>query len=424
MAALETWQRGMVAAVALFLTLGTAQVWAAPRKAEAKAIPAPVKRIPVAPLGFLAPNPSYLNLRPAWTSLNFIDDKHLLFTFHVNKLLPRLPGDTATDNDQEIRADVLDIATGKVVRQAHWRMHDRGRYLWALPGGKFLVRIRNSLFMTDRSLTLKPYLKFDSNLQEVEISPGGSLLLVEVAKKPPLAKSAKNTRPSLLSPSGVATQTRTELILLRTGGHKALASGETGSPVALPLADDGYFSVEQGTSPHEWVVHEKFVGKPKRPVAKLGTVKSSCPPKAEPLGGGAVLVEGCLPNGRSGKPVTVLQLKHGVLWRDMWRPKYIWPEFALDRNGGRFALESLEMDRGIGVMDAFGESDVVAQLVGVFDTDTDKAELIVDASPVLSGGRNFALSADGRRFAVLREGAIEVYDLPPRSSLPAETKAP
>jgi hypothetical protein len=31
----------------------------------------------------------------------------------------------------------------------------------------------------------------------------------------------------------------------------------------------------------------------------------------------------------------------------------------------------------------------------------------------LSAGQNFALSADGRRFAILRNGAIEVYDLPP-----------
>jgi len=46
------------------------------------------------------------------------------------------------------------------------------------------------------------------------------------------------------------------------------------------------------------------------------------------------------------------------------------------------------------------------------------------ATPILSAGQNYALSADGRRFAILREGAIEIYDLPPVSvpeSLPAET---
>jgi hypothetical protein len=33
----------------------------------------------------------------------------------------------------------------------------------------------------------------------------------------------------------------------------------------------------------------------------------------------------------------------------------------------------------------------------------------------LSAGQNYALSPDGSRFAILRDGAIEVYDLPPTS---------
>lgn len=398
--------------LALLLALGSAPVWASSHKSKAEAAPAPVARIPVAPLGFLAPNPSYLNSRLSWVSLDFIDDSHLLFTFHQDGLLRRIPGEPATDNDQEIHADVLDIATGKVLNQAHWRMHDRGRYLWPLRDGKFLIRIRNSLFFTDRSLVLKPYLKFDSNLQVVELSPDCNLLLIEVQKKLPPAKNAKNAPPSLLSATGVATRTRTELFLLRPGAHTALANGETSGPVEVPLVENGYLGVKQGLSPNEWVIDEKPVSKPHEPEIVVGKVKSPCPPKVEPLGGDVVLVETCMRNGQSGKPVQALRLSGGVLWRDLWQSKYIWPELAFDQNGSRFAYESLEMDREIGVMDAFGESDVVAQVVGVFDTVTDKTLLVVDASPVLSAGQNFALSPDGKRFAVLRNGAIEVYDLP------------
>jgi hypothetical protein len=59
---------------------------------------------------------------------------------------------------------------------------------------------------------------------------------------------------------------------------------------------------------------------------------------------------------------------------------------------------------------------VVSQPVGVFDTNTGKLALVKDASPILSAGQNFALSADGRCFAILRKGAIEVYDLPPATA--------
>jgi len=51
--------------------------------------------IPVGPLGFVPPNPTYLSHRFSFTSLDFIDKDHLLFTFHVNTLLPRIPGDPA-----------------------------------------------------------------------------------------------------------------------------------------------------------------------------------------------------------------------------------------------------------------------------------------------------------------------------------------
>jgi hypothetical protein len=34
------------------------------------------------------------------------------------------------------------------------------------------------------------------------------------------------------------------------------------------------------------------------------------------------------------------------------------------------------------------------------------------ASPILTAGQNFALSEDGERLAVLREGAIEIYKVP------------
>jgi hypothetical protein len=42
---------------------------------------------------------------------------------------------------------------------------------------------------------------------------------------------------------------------------------------------------------------------------------------------------------------------------------------------------------------------------------------------VLSAGHNYALNSDGTRFAILREGAIEVYDLPPPAVVPAAAVA-
>jgi hypothetical protein len=79
--------------------------------------------------------------------------------------LARAPNHRAEDDDQQIRAVVLDLRTGKVAQQAEWRMHDRSQYLWPYKDGKFLVRLRDTLFVTDPTLTLEPFVTLLSVLR-------------------------------------------------------------------------------------------------------------------------------------------------------------------------------------------------------------------------------------------------------------------
>ena len=381
--------------------------------------------IPVGPLGFIPPNSSYLSHRFSFATLDFIDQDHLLFTFHVNKLLPRIPGDPADDDDQLIHAVVLDVVSGKVLRQADWRMHDRGRYLWALRDGEFLVRVRNSLFFTDSSLALKPYLDFETELQGVQVSPARGLLMLEVKRALP-AKTEENgegngsAAPSLLGPSEGAQHEVTEMVLVRPGERKGLAGAKMLNPGTVPLLENGLLDVDEGKKPKEWVIVKKLLGNKRATVA---TVKSACAPRLVMLSADVVLSQGCPVHGGNGDEVRAISLDNGaVLWGDYWQAKYIWPHFKLAEDGSRFAYESLEMNRDIGTMDYFGQDDLLGQPVGVFNTKTGDMVLVKDASPVLSAGQNFALSADGRRFAILRNGAIEVYDLPPVVLAPATGK--
>ena len=121
--------------------------------------PKPDLRIPVEPLGYMAPSSFYLTARLSSISLDFIDKDHLLFTFRLPGLMTRLPNEPPDDEDQTIRAVVVELPSGNVTAKTDWRMHDRSRYLWRLAEGRFLVRQRSSLFLTDPSLELRPYLE-------------------------------------------------------------------------------------------------------------------------------------------------------------------------------------------------------------------------------------------------------------------------
>jgi hypothetical protein len=61
---------------------------------------------------------------------------------------------------------------------------------------------------------------------------------------------------------------------------------------------------------------------------------------------------------------------------------------------------------------------VKAQVVEVYDAADGRRVLTVQASPVLDGGGNVAISPSGKRVAVLNAGAIQVFELPEPAPLP------
>jgi hypothetical protein len=366
--------------------------------------PPPAYRIDVAPLGYEPPGAFYLTYQLSSAALSFIDDEHLLFTFRVGGLLRRVPSDHDGDDDQQIRAVVLDAPTGKVLRQAEWRMHDRSQYLWPLADGKFLVRVRDSLFLTDESLELRPYLTFDSPLREIQVSPDRRLMVVErddPAKLIPLATEPQDPEPR--SPVKVE--------ILTSGSSASTLLQEAHSAVHVPLVGDGMLDVREGSQLSGWAVRDvPFAGKPRI----IAEVKSGCEPTLEPVSAQVVLIVGCY-QGADDRPVVAVSTDGKELWRERWDNKYVWGWFTSAQNGSRFAYESVQVSRPVSTFDQLDGEDITAQLVGVYDTDSGNLILLKNSTPVLTAGQNVSLSPDGSRFAVLRKGAIEIYDLPPEA---------
>jgi hypothetical protein len=381
--------------------------------------PPPNVRIEVGPLGYTAPSKAYFSYRYSTTTLHFIDSDHLLFTFRDAGLMHRIPDDPADDEDQMIRVVVLDISSGKPVEQSQWRMHDRQRYLWALHDGRFIVRQRNSLYLTDSHLELRPYLHFDNPLQAVGISPDRKLMMIEVQKlvAPNSNSETASGIDSFFGPTP-SRQKRTDVFLLHPGDNTILASSEVRHSVDLPLVENGFLNLLEGRDPGKWVIQKQAFHQDPQVVAEF---KSSCTPTLLTVSGSVALAVGCPPKGGNDHTVSAISLTGQVLWEDRWKQRYIWPTFDYAEDGSRFAYGALEVNRDIGSTDWFGESDVITQMIGVYDTESGKLQLAKDASPVLSAGQNYALSANGRRFAILREGAIEIYDLPPVANVPVTT---
>ena len=274
--------------LAFFSALLCASVTAHSEKPPPDAGPKPDLRIPVEPLGYVAPSTFYLTSRLSSISLDFIDKDHLLFTFHLHGLMKRLPNEPRDDEDQMIRAVVLELPSGNVVEKTDWRMHDRLRYLWRLGEGRFLVRQRSNLLITDQSLELKPYISSETALQSVQVSPDRKLLVVEsetrIVNRPAVASTVV---PTLGEPDPEPKPI--QIYILHADTRSVIAHAETLNAVDIPIMAEGHLQAIPSKE-NKWLIrYVPFHGDERT----LIEVQSYCHPTEETISTDVTLVMTC-----------------------------------------------------------------------------------------------------------------------------------
>ncbi len=371
--------------------------------------PKPVATIAVTPLGFRPPGEIYLLGRLSSTTLDFVDDNHLLFTFHESRLMHREP--EAFHDDQNIRAVVLDIATGKTDATADWRMHDRLRYLLPAGDGTFLIRQGSEIQKTDRSLTLHPYLKFNERLLSLDLSPDRQMLIAQSDLERHSAEAHKRmVEQALLSGESLPDED-VGIHMIRLEDKTVVATARSENPVKLAVTSSGYIMhqpLKRDRQTDGWQIDYIPFGGEKRHLLEL---HSACMPSEEFLSEDTLLITSC--TGKSAdRQGSAVNLSGKQLWTGVWDARLVWPTFYRSVNGRTFAMEWIRISHPVDSFDPLNDSDVEAQLVQILSTATGHLLLTTFASPVISAGQNFALSSDGKRFAVLNNGNIEVYDVP------------
>jgi len=418
----------------------------------------PSAGIPLEPLGFVAPGASYMGARNALASLDFLDENHLLFTFRVPGLLHREATGNDATTEREIHTLVLTVPAGAVSAEAHWTVHDRGRYLWPLKDGRFLLRDRKSLLQGDANLALKPVLDFPGPLIWLDLDPAQKFLVtnsrepVEKPAKPGSARDSSSASDSTQPPNQNSSQNSSQNSTQASGTATASSSGASGSaapstddsdsesgspdlvvrilrrdsgdvllvsrarsPVHLPINSEGYLENLRGRAA-EWILNlSYFVGGSRM----LGHVESSCAPTDDFLSEDEILVTGCGPLGE-GKLVA-MTTSGRILWQAQAPATEIWPQLVVAANGLRLAWETLDTDRPVNSYAPMGAEDVKEQSVTVFDAATGDIALVAPVTPILDVGGNVAISPSGRRVALLNAGAIQIFDLPTPPSLPVQT---
>src|SRR5271154_4922296 len=197
--------------------------------------PEPSLRIPLENLGFQTLSPQFLLNGSSMLTLHYVDDKHLLLTFVVHRLIPRLRDEPEDDQDRVVDAILLELPTGKVLARTSWHLHDHAQYLWSLGHGHFILRIRDTLttfaplanLTTGQPFVQHPFITSpDHRIAAVLISPDTDLLIIESVKRtPPEAKPKTPLFGPAPAPAQLIERNRVQINFYR------VRPGDDGGPV-------------------------------------------------------------------------------------------------------------------------------------------------------------------------------------------------
>src|SRR3954451_22125660 len=154
----------------------------------------PSLHIPLENFGFQPLPPQFLLNGSSMMTLHYVDDKHLLLTFVVHRLIPRLPEEPEDDQDRLVDAVLIELPSGRTLARTSWHLHDHAQYLWNLGHGHFLLRVRDTLTTfaplanlgTRDPFAQQPFLvSADRRLAALILSPEADLLIIETVKRIP-----------------------------------------------------------------------------------------------------------------------------------------------------------------------------------------------------------------------------------------------
>jgi hypothetical protein len=379
-------------------------------------------RISLAHLGLRGtPTPALLRTRAAaMITLDFIDSDHLLFTFATRPLMTRESEDPAvapqTDplsphTDRMVHAEVVELPDGKVVTEKDWRLHDREAYLWPLGNGEFLLRVGGQLNLLEKDLTTRKVMESDRPIRWVQADKGSNLLVVEVEREQHTKDEHERLAHDalLFNAPAPAEDYETYGLEFRAGQPEAkqLFHIHLLQPGSLTGNDEWLLQIDGSSTGNFDVVALPIATKAEKRGGKHSVLrlKSECRPTMEMLGHDVAMISACSAHGRMEYGVTT---EGKLLWKQNV-PDPLWPYYERAANASRFAVQHVSRRGGDGIND----DNLGAGEAEVFDVATGERMFATTLEPLYATRHTVALSPDGRRLALLRQGALEVYELPP-----------
>ncbi|HUB28684.1 MAG TPA: hypothetical protein VL967_03265 [Terracidiphilus sp.] len=353
----------------------------------------PVLSIPLAPLGYGPPGPTYLGRHHVLFSLDFLDETRLLVSFRAPNLMHRESGSDAENEIRQMRAIVLSLPSGKVETQTLWTVPGPERYVWTLNNGAFLLHDHDGLLLGNVKLDTSHFLQLAGSLLSLDIDPTRKIAVVNTLEP---EKDASANRPAVVAR------------VVDLGSGHVIKTIKTSQPIQSPINSEGFLNITHDKL-DQWSLRlDEFAGTN----SVVAHIESTCQPTSSFIAGHEVLIAGCTLTKNRKLSAVSIDNPSKQLWEFETPDFLIPPLFATAPDGSDFARETVVLKNPKPAPDTLWIKAVKAQVVRIYDSNTGKALLETKVSPPLDGGGNVAISPSGKRIAVLNTGAIQVFDLP------------
>lgn len=375
--------------------------------------PDPAQTIALEPLGFQKPLTQFMLAGGSMLTVDFVDNRHILVTFNARRLLKRLPECPQGDQDREVDAVLLELPSGKAVARTSWRTHDHGQYLWNLGQGRFMLRIRDTLSTFAPMVNLSrgdaflqvPFIRTDRRIGGILLSPEADLMILETMDPPhPEGEDAPKLQEKPVQINFV------RLLSSGAGEVEPKPSGvlRVAVPGRIPANAVGFVAILDQGQQHWAFNFQTYGGK----VKELAAFDSTCRPTPMLVSRSEFIAFGCHLS-HTPQVVGAFNLRGEEMWEQNLTESYVSPTLSYAPESGRFALSRVLTRSAFVEVDALSPEVFDGQSVTVYQIDSGRQLLHIDANPIARAGQNFALSPDGMRLAVIREDAIEIFSLPP-----------
>lgn len=380
--------------------------------------PDPAARIPLAPFGFQVPLSQFLLSGSSMLTVDFVDPTHLLVTYSTKRLLKRLAECPPADQDRVVDVVLLELPSGRMLAKNSWRTHDHGQYLWNLGRGRFMLRIRDTLTTFAPMVNLprgnaflqRPFIKSDRRIGGVLLSPDADLMILETMEPRHqddiLGDQPKEQEmPVQINFFRLISLNGDEIEVRATGALRSRVPGR------IPADSAGYIAILDEGRQHWSFDFKSYGGKTK----ELAGFDSTCRPSPMLVSRSEFIAFGCHLS-HTPQVIGAFNMRGEEMWEQNMTESYVAPTFAYAPGSGRFALSRVLTRSSLVDSESFSPELFEGQMVTVYQTDSGRQLLRVDAAPIARAGQNFALAPDGMSLAVVRGDTVEVYNLPPLTS--------